>query len=80
VIWTDTMMATLRRMRAAGCDDAEIALALGNGVSSRAVNGMRWRLGLKENRTDPLDAAARRAQRRRAQREALRDGKGPGVD
>ena len=60
MIWTAPMVATLRRMRAAGCTDLEIALAIGNGITAHAVIGKRWRLGLKENRADPLDAAARR--------------------
>jgi hypothetical protein len=63
VIWTDNMVATLRRMHAAGCTDTEIALAIDNGISANAVNGKRWRLGLKENRSDPLDAAVRRTRR-----------------
>jgi hypothetical protein len=71
--WSDKQTATLRRMRAAGCTDEEIALALR--VTPKAVNGKRWRLGLvawryggkggPAPRGDPLALALLRAERER---------------
>ena len=40
--WTPAMVATLRRMRAAGCTDAEIGLALC--IPAKAVRAMRLQL------------------------------------
>lgn len=67
--WTAANVATLRRMFAAGCSDAEIGLALS--TTARAVRGKRRRLGLMSQRVDPYVAAMRRARREHARELAV---------
>ena len=55
------MVQCLRKMRAAGCNDTEIALALQ--TTRGAVNGKRFRLGLTDVLDDPLTIVLRRNRR-----------------
>lgn len=62
--WTAALVEALQRMARAGCTDREIATALG--VTQRAVNGKRHRLGLALGRGDAYAEAMRRQARERA--------------
>jgi hypothetical protein len=62
--WSEVREARLRLAVAAGKSDATIAATLG--VTPRAVNGKRWRLGLRTPRGDVLAAALARAAKLRA--------------
>ena len=45
--WTDTLIAELRTLRAAGYNAREIAILLGHGLTRNAVIGKAWRLHIE---------------------------------